>query len=70
VRTLAVDAADVGTTEFDLSPERQELLVENGREAARAFLDAFELEEYMNTYHVALAPAPPARATVPAGART
>src|SRR5205823_1400381 len=70
VRTLAVDAADVGTTEFDLSPERQELLIENGREAARAFLDAFELEDYMNTYHVALAPAPQPRATVPAGAHT
>lgn len=71
VRTLAVDAADVGTTEFDLSPERQELLIENGREAARAFLDAFELEEYMNTYHVALDPASQQpRATVPAGAHS
>jgi NTE family protein len=71
VRTLAVDAADIGTTEFDLSPQRQELLIENGREAARAFLDAFELDEYMNTYHVALAPAPQQqRATVPAAAHS
>jgi NTE family protein len=58
VRTLAVDAADVGTTEFDLSPERQELLVENGRKAAKAFLDSFKLEDYMNTYHATLAEAP------------
>jgi NTE family protein len=58
VRTLAVDAADVATTEFNLSPERQELLIRNGREAAKDFLDAFELEDYMNTYHAALAPAP------------
>lgn len=58
VRTLAVDAADVATTEFNLSPERQELLIHNGREAAKQFLDAFRLEDYMNTFHAALAPAP------------
>lgn len=63
VRTLAVDAADVGTTEFDLSPERQELLVENGRKAAKEFLDAFTLEGYMNTYHATLAGAPAAVST-------
>jgi len=56
VRTLAVDAADVGTTEFNLSAEKQELLVENGRKAATAFLDAFKLEDYMNTYHATLVP--------------
>jgi NTE family protein len=59
VRTLAVDAADVATTEFDLPPARQELLVENGRKAARAFLDAFKLESYMNTFHATLAAAEP-----------
>jgi NTE family protein len=57
VRTLAVDAADVATTEFNLSPERQDLLIGNGRAAAKEFLDAFELEEYMNTYGAPLAPA-------------
>jgi NTE family protein len=51
VRTVEVDAADVGTTDFDLSDEKEELLIENGRKAARKFLDQFELEEYMNTYH-------------------
>lgn len=51
VRTLAVDAADVATTEFTLSRARQELLVGNGRAAATAFLDAFRLEDYVNTYH-------------------
>jgi NTE family protein len=55
VRTLAVDADDLGTTEFDLSQEKQELLVHNGREAAKAFLDAFSLEQYENTYHAGLA---------------
>lgn len=56
VRTLAVDAADVATTEFNLSPARQELLIENGRRAAKEFLDGFELSAYMNTFHATLAP--------------
>jgi NTE family protein len=63
VRTLAVDAADVGTTDFDLTPEKQELLVHNGREAAKAFLDAFSLDEYENTYHAGLAQNPAVVAT-------
>lgn len=63
VRTLAVDAADVGTTEFNLSPERQELLVANGRQAAKDFLDEFELSAYMNTFHATLEPVPSAAAT-------
>jgi len=58
VRTLAVDADDVGTTDFNLSQEKQELLVHNGREAAKAFLDAFSLEQYENTYHAGLAQNP------------
>jgi NTE family protein len=55
VRTLAVDADDVGTTDFNLSKEKQELLVHNGRVAAKAFLDDFSLEQYENTYHAGLA---------------
>jgi NTE family protein len=54
VRTLAVDAADVATTQFDLSPEKQELLVSNGRQAAKDFLDHFSLEDYENTFHAKL----------------
>jgi NTE family protein len=64
VRTVTVDAADVATTEFDLSPDRQQLLIRNGREAARVFLDQFRLEDYMNTFHATLAGAPE-----PVGAR-
>jgi NTE family protein len=60
VRTLAVDAADVATTEFNLSPARQEILIENGRKAAKEFLDAFELANYMNTFHATLPAAAPA----------
>jgi NTE family protein len=56
VRTVTVDAGDVATTEFNLSPAKQEMLIDNGRAAARAFLDQFELASYMNTFHAALAP--------------
>lgn len=58
VRTLAVDADDVGTTDFNLSVEKQQLLVSNGRAAAKAFLDSFSLEQYENTYHAGLAQNP------------
>jgi len=51
VRTVAVDAGDVATTEFGLPPARQEMLIGNGRAAARRFLDAFCLDDYMNTFH-------------------
>lgn len=63
VRTLAVDADDVGTTDFNLSQEKQELLVHNGRVAATAFLDSFSLEQYENTYHAGLAQNPAAVAS-------
>jgi NTE family protein len=59
VRTVTVDAGDVATTEFNLSREKQELLIENGRAAARTFLDQFELDDYLNTFHAELAPAQP-----------
>ena len=62
VRTVTVDAADVATTEFNLSKEKQELLIENGRKAARDFLEQFSLDDYLNTFHANLAPA-----AVPAG---
>jgi len=58
VRTLAVDAADVGTTEFNLDAKKQKLLIENGIKAATDFLDQFDLDKYINTYHATLSPAP------------
>jgi NTE family protein len=58
VRTVTVDAGDVATTEFNLSHEKQELLIENGRAAARTFLEQFELADYLNTFHAELEPAP------------
>lgn len=58
VRSFAVDTGDVATTDFDLPPEKQQLLLENGRAAARAFLDGFDLAAYRNTYAVG-PPSPP-----------
>jgi hypothetical protein len=55
VRTVTVDAGDVGTTEFELPPAKQEMLMGNGRTAAREFLDAFSLDDYLNTFHQAIA---------------
>jgi NTE family protein len=57
VRTLSVDADDVATTDFDLPVQKVELLLDNGRRAARAFLDAFKLEDYFNTFHARIEPA-------------
>jgi NTE family protein len=56
VRTVTVDAGDVATTEFNLSVKKQDMLVDNGRKAARDFLDQFQLDAYMNTFHAPVVP--------------
>ncbi len=53
LRTVTIDALDVGTTEFDLSPERRDKLVESGRHAAADYLKKFEPGEYVNTHGAA-----------------
>lgn len=58
VRTVTVKAGDVGTTEFNLSKDRQDALLGRGREAAHDFLETFELAEYMNTFHASPSVAP------------
>jgi NTE family protein len=50
VRTCPVDAGDVATTEFGLSPEKKAILIHSGRRAARSFIDGFDLADYRNTY--------------------
>jgi NTE family protein len=57
VRTIAVNAGTVGTTDFNLAPALQEMLIQNGRDAANAFLARFDLADYENTYHRRFAPA-------------
>ncbi len=51
VRTVTVDAGTVGTTDFKLPESAQDMLIANGRTAAKRFLDSFDLADYENTYH-------------------
>ena len=51
VRTVAVNAGTVGTTDFNLPESAQDMLIANGRDAAKRFLDKFDLADYENTYH-------------------
>lgn len=71
VRTVTVDAGNVGTTQFNLPEADQQMLLQNGREAATRFLDRFDLAGYENTYHRRFADldttAAPARELVSAG---
>jgi hypothetical protein len=60
VRTVTVNAGDVGTTDFNLPPSAQDMLIENGRNAAKRFLDRFDLADYENTYHRTFGDALPA----------
>jgi hypothetical protein len=62
VRTVTVDAGDVGTTEFNLPVSAQDMLIANGRQAATRFLDTFDLADYENTYHRTLTGAAPVSA--------
>ncbi len=56
-RTCPVPAGSVATAHFRLTPLEQTELVENGRRAARRFLDSFDLDAYRNTYGRALSAA-------------
>jgi NTE family protein len=60
VRTCPVPTSDVATTDFRLTPLQQTELVENGRRAARRFLDSFTPEDYRNSYGRRLSAAVPA----------
>jgi NTE family protein len=51
VRTVAVDAGDIATTQFNLSEADQQMLLQHGRDAATRFLELFDLADYENTYH-------------------
>ncbi|HVM56567.1 MAG TPA: patatin-like phospholipase family protein [Gaiellaceae bacterium] len=50
VRTIAVDAGTIGTTQFNLTAADQKLLIDNGIAAVDRFLDRFTLADYVNTY--------------------
>jgi NTE family protein len=50
VRTCPVDAGTIGATEFDLTKDQQDWLINSGKTAATAFLADFKLDGYFNTY--------------------
>ena len=49
-RTVHVDPLDVGTTEFDITPQRKQLLYESGRRAAEAFFSTWDFEAYKEAH--------------------
>jgi len=58
VRTVAVDAGDIATTQFNLGKDDREFLLGSGRDAAKRFLDRFDLADYENTFHRGFSDAP------------
>jgi NTE family protein len=55
VRTCAISAGDIGTTEFDLTDEQKRKLVGWGEEAADKFLKEWKPEDYVNSHQRSLA---------------
>jgi NTE family protein len=50
VRTVAIDALDVGTTEFKLTPEKRQALIDSGRKAVSDYLAKFDPAKATNTH--------------------
>jgi NTE family protein len=69
VRTITIDAGDVGTTQFDLNAVGRAALVERGRQAAARYLREFDPARLVNTHGARPAPlatpAPPRPAAAP-----
>lgn len=57
VRTCPVPAGEIGSTDFALTREQQDWLLDSGRGAAAAFLKDFDPAEYFNTFGRKLTPA-------------
>jgi NTE family protein len=50
VRTIPIPTKGVGTTEFNITPERSEMLYQSGREAAEKFFAKWDFQGYINKY--------------------
>jgi NTE family protein len=50
VRTVAIPNLGVGTTEFDLSPERMTALFDSGKNATSRFLQTWSFERYVEQF--------------------
>ena len=53
VRSIEVDAADVGVVDFDVDDTREAALYESGRVAAEAFLSTWDFEAYKDRFRPA-----------------
>lgn len=49
-RTITIPTLGVGTTEFDITPERIRDLYDSGHKAASSFLDRFDFDAYIEEY--------------------
>ena len=58
VRTCTIDAGSVGTTDFHLTPDQKQFLLDSGRKGALEFIGGFKRDSYMNTYGRPLAATP------------
>lgn len=50
VRTIAIETAGIGTTDFNLSMQQKEALYRSGEQAARAFLASWDFQKYIKKY--------------------
>jgi NTE family protein len=50
VRTIAIDALGVKTTEFDLGDAEKDALYESGRSAAETFLRDWSFDDYIEHF--------------------
>jgi NTE family protein len=50
VRTCAISAGDIGTTDFNLGPEQQQWLLDSGRSAGDQFLSDWDPAAYVNRH--------------------
>jgi NTE family protein len=49
-RTIAIPTLGVGTTEFDITPERIRAIYDSGHKAASDFLDRWDFKKYIEEY--------------------
>jgi NTE family protein len=49
-RTIPIPTLGVGTTEFDITPDRALALYDSGRAAAEKFLETWDFEAYIEEY--------------------
>ena len=50
VRTIPIPTLGIGTTEFDISPEKSEALYQSGRRAGEEFFATWDFTEYISKY--------------------